>query len=98
MATLDLDAGDDKRFELASHVVMRSLRETDTAAAICCDRSGKRLVLVLPGAGQEEANRATARLSGRIEAALSGRRVRYPEPETNERLQFIFMCGSLPAA
>lgn len=77
VATLHFDTGEDDRFAIARRTVARCLRDTDTAALIE-GKNSKRLVLVLPGAGQQEAAWATARLRERLAAAMSGRRATDP--------------------
>jgi len=77
VATLHFDTGVDDRFAVARRTVARCLRDADTAAAIE-GKNSKRLVLVLPGAGQQDAAQATARLRERLAAAMSGRRATDP--------------------
>ena len=68
VATFDLTQTDKRQFNQAIKAVTHSLRESDTAAAL----EGKRLVLVLPGAGEEQAQRAAGRLLEQLVAPLDG--------------------------
>lgn len=67
VATFNLENFDNERFVEAVRGITRSLRETDTAAAL----EGRRLVLVLPGAGEQQARRATDRIMDNLEIPLS---------------------------
>lgn len=66
VATFDLEKTDRSQFAEAVRAITRSLRETDTAVAL----EGRRLVLVLPGAGEEQAQIATKRIRKRLEGPL----------------------------
>lgn len=66
VATFDLEKVDNQHFVEAVRAITRSLRETDTAAAL----EGRRLVLVLPGASEQQARRATDRILGNLEMPL----------------------------
>lgn len=68
VATFDLTQADSDQFNLAIKTITQSLRESDTAAAL----EGKRLVLVLPGAGEEQAQMAAGRLLEQISNPLGG--------------------------
>jgi UDP-N-acetylglucosamine 2-epimerase (non-hydrolysing) len=68
VATFDMASADREQFGQALKTITRSLRESDTAAAL----DGKRLVLVLPGANEEQAQIAAGRLLDRISDPLSG--------------------------
>jgi GGDEF domain-containing protein len=70
VATFDMENTDKEQFAEAVREITRSLRKTDTAAAL----EGKRLVLVLPGAGREQAQRTTDRLMKNLAGPLRGRR------------------------
>lgn len=68
VATFDLTRTDKIQFNQAIKAITHSLRESDTAAAL----EGKRLVLVLPGADEEQAQRAAGRLMERLVEPLDG--------------------------
>jgi UDP-N-acetylglucosamine 2-epimerase (non-hydrolysing) len=68
VATFDLARTDKEHFNLAIKTITHSLRESDTAAAL----EGKRLVLVLPGAGEEQAQQAAGRLMQQLSEPLNG--------------------------
>lgn len=68
VATFDLAQADKTQFSEAIKTITHSLRESDTAAAL----DGKRLVLVLPGAGEEQAQRAAGRLMEQLSEPFSG--------------------------
>lgn len=68
VATFDLEKTNQVQFAEAVRTITRSLRETDTAVAL----EGRRLVLVLPGAGEQQAHIATKRIKKRLEGPLSG--------------------------
>ncbi|MHB8793740.1 MAG: non-hydrolyzing UDP-N-acetylglucosamine 2-epimerase [Thermoleophilia bacterium] len=70
VATFDMENTDREQFAEAVRAITRSLRKTDTAAAL----EGKRLVLVLPGAGKQQAQRTTDRLLKNLTGPLRGRR------------------------
>lgn len=70
VATFDMESTDREQFAEAVRAITRSLRKTDTAAAL----EGKRLVLVLPGAGEQQAQRTTDRLLKNLTGPLRGRR------------------------
>lgn len=70
VATFDMENTDREQFAEAVRAITRSLRKTDTAAAL----EGKRLVLVLPGAGKKQAQRTTDRLLKNLTGPLQGRR------------------------
>jgi UDP-N-acetylglucosamine 2-epimerase (non-hydrolysing) len=67
VATFDLGRTDKEQFNMAIKTITHSLRESDTAAAL----EGKRLVLVLPGAGEEQAQQAAGRLMQQLTEPLS---------------------------
>lgn len=58
VATFNLENTDNDLFSAAFRQITRGLRESDSATAL----DGKRLVLVLPGASEEQARNATDRL------------------------------------
>lgn len=68
VATFDLEKTDREQFAEAIRTITRSLRETDTAVAL----EGKRLVLVLPGAGEKQAYLAAKRIKKRLEDPRNG--------------------------
>lgn len=68
VATFNLENFDNESFAEAVRGITRSLRETDTAAAL----EGRRLVLVLPGAGEQQARRAADRIMDNLELPLGG--------------------------
>ena len=68
VATFNLEQANPDQFANAVRLITRGLRETDTAAAL----EGRRLVLVLPGAGEQQARRATSRLVERLAGPLNG--------------------------
>jgi len=68
VATFDLTRTDNLQFNQAVKAITHSLRESDTAAAL----EGRRLVLVLPGAGEEQAQRAADRLLEQLSEPLHG--------------------------
>lgn len=68
VATFDLAQADSAQFNQAIKSITHSLRESDTAAAL----EGKRLVLVLPGADEEQAQRAAGRLLDGLTEPLNG--------------------------
>lgn len=68
VATFNLEQADQDQFANAVRLITKGLRETDTAAAL----EGKRLVLVLPGAGEQQARKATSRLMDRLAGPLNG--------------------------
>jgi len=70
VATLNMESADSEQFAEAVRTITRSLRKTDTAAAL----DGKHLVLVLPGASQEQARMTTDRLLRRLSEPSLGRR------------------------
>ncbi|MHB9112525.1 MAG: non-hydrolyzing UDP-N-acetylglucosamine 2-epimerase [Thermoleophilia bacterium] len=70
VATFDMENTDREQFAEAVRAITRSLRKTDTAAAL----EGKRLVLVLPGAGKKQAQLTTDRLLKNLTGPLRGRR------------------------
>jgi len=70
VTTIDMENTDRSEFIEAVRSITRGLRNTDTAAAL----EGKRLVLVLPGAGEEQAQRATKRLLSNLSGPFLGRR------------------------
>ncbi len=73
IATFDFSLGDRDQFTRAVRAITRGLRETDTATAVE-GIEGKRLVLVLPGAGKQEAKIAVQRLQGHLAKSFGGRR------------------------
>lgn len=77
VATIDLSNSDDKHFARAVKAASRSLRDTDKVTAIEGDK-GKQLILVLPGAGEQEVIRATERLKEDIAKSIVGRRATDP--------------------
>ncbi len=70
VATIDMEKVDREQFAEAVRTITRSLRKTDTAAAL----EGRRLVLVLPGAGEQQARMTTDRLMQNLQGPLRGRR------------------------
>lgn len=70
IATIDMEQINKEQFAEAVRTIMRSLRKTDTAAAI----EGKQLVLVLPGVGEQQARRTTNRLLQSLAGPFQGRR------------------------
>jgi UDP-N-acetylglucosamine 2-epimerase (non-hydrolysing) len=70
VATFNMESADGEQFAEAVRTITRSLRKTDTAAAL----EGKHLVLVLPGANAEQAQLTTERLKKRLSAPNLGRR------------------------
>lgn len=68
VATFNLEEADQDQFANAVRLISKGMRETDTAAAL----EGKRLVLVLPGAGEQQARKATSRLMERLSGPLNG--------------------------
>jgi UDP-N-acetylglucosamine 2-epimerase (non-hydrolysing) len=70
VATIDMEKTDREQFSEAVRTITRSLRKTDTAAAL----EGKHMVLVLPGAGQEQARLTTNRLLESLAGPFRGRR------------------------
>mgnify|MGYP001594737019 CR=1 FL=1 len=58
VATFNLENTDRQQFAEAIRTITRTLRESDTAVAL----EGRRLVLVLPGAGEKQAYMATKRI------------------------------------
>ncbi len=68
VATFNLEGTDHDQFANAVRLITKGLRETDTAAAL----EGRRLVLVLPGAGEQQARRAANRLVDRLAGPLNG--------------------------
>lgn len=70
VATINMEQTDSDKFAQAVRTITRSLRKTDTAAAL----DGKHLVLVLPGATEEQARMTTDRLIKHLSAPSLGRR------------------------
>lgn len=70
VATINMEQTDSDKFAKAVRTITRSLRKTDTAAAL----DGKHLVLVLPGATEEQARTTTDRLIKHLSAPSLGRR------------------------
>lgn len=70
VATIDMEKTNREEFARAVRTITRSLRKTDSAAAL----DGKRLVLVLPGAGEEQAQHTTDRLLENLAGPFQGRR------------------------
>jgi len=70
VVTIDMEKTDREHFAEAVRAITRGLRKSDTAAAL----EGKRLVLVLSGAGKEQAEHTTARLLKNLDGPLRGRR------------------------
>jgi UDP-N-acetylglucosamine 2-epimerase len=68
VATFNLENINSEQFANAFRVITRGLRETDTATAL----DGRRLVLVLPGASEVQARKATDRLMDRLSNPLNG--------------------------
>jgi len=77
VATIDMEHTDREHFAEAVRAITRSLRKTDTATGL----EGKRLVLVLPGANEEQALRTADRLMERLAGPFNKRR------ETDRRAQ-----------
>lgn len=76
VATFDLEAVHNEQFPDAVRTITLSLRSTDTAAAL----DGKRLVVVLPGAGQPQARKAVDRILQHLAEPHLGRREMDPVP------------------
>jgi UDP-N-acetylglucosamine 2-epimerase (non-hydrolysing) len=70
VATFNMEAASSEQFTEAVRVIARSLRKSDTAAAL----EGRHLVLVLPGANSSQAQVAAERLKNRLSQAKKGRR------------------------
>ncbi|MHB8858938.1 MAG: non-hydrolyzing UDP-N-acetylglucosamine 2-epimerase [Thermoleophilia bacterium] len=70
VATIDMREISKQQFAEAFRTITRSLRKTDTAAAL----NGRRMVLVLPGANNDQAKTTTSRLLGNLTAPSLGRR------------------------
>ncbi|MHB9052498.1 MAG: non-hydrolyzing UDP-N-acetylglucosamine 2-epimerase [Thermoleophilia bacterium] len=70
VAAIDMRETDKQQFAEAFRTITRSLRKTDTAAAL----DGKRMVLVLPGANGEQARVTTNRLLSNLSAPSLRRR------------------------
>lgn len=70
VATFNMESVDSDQFAEAVRTITRSLRKTDTAAAL----EGKHLVLVLPGATEAQARLTTERLMKQLSGLGLGRR------------------------
>ena len=86
VATIDMENMDSEQFALAVKTFTRNLRKSDTAAAL----EGKRMVLVLPGDNEQQAQMTADRLMKNLEGVFQGRRENdHLDGKSNERAKAL---------